>query len=334
MAHPLAPARLRRRGISLALTLLLWAALLQLVVKLLLAEASGSLGLLASALHTLLLCFSALAGLQSLWQPRLASPIAAVQAVQAPTAPQRDLSGCLETITALLLWALLGFGGISLLGQIWFRSGLLQAEGIQPQAILSTGRSSLHPGLLPLLAILAILGFGLAWLAQVCARRLASRKLAFQSYLFLQDGWLLLIAALGILAQVLGVVPLESIAALGILAMVVGDAWRWLGVHVPHWQGGMAIAPEAIAATAQQVDGILGCQVISCRGLVGRSLTIALELRLHPEFHSLRHQLGRQVCQALEQRYGPSQTQLYLVPNLGGPRRRLNLAQGDEASLE
>jgi len=114
--------------------------------------------------------------------------------------------------------------------------------------------------------------------------------------------------------------------------MVLVDAWRWLGVHMPHWCQGTAIAPEAITATAQQVDGVIGCRVLACQGLVGRRLEIALELRLHPEFESLRHRLSREVCRNLDRRYGPAQIDIYLVSKPGGPRRRLNLALEDEVS--
>jgi divalent metal cation (Fe/Co/Zn/Cd) transporter len=337
MTQPVASAALRRRAIGLALAFFLWAAVLIAVVKLLLAQALGSLSLLACALHSLLLCFSALVGLQSLGQPakRQSEPqserqVAGRRGHGKPVNLEGGV-GLLETLTALLLWALLGFGGFSLLGELWRRGArawVMQATA--GEIALALPWAALHPALLPLLAGLAVLGFVLAFLARLCARHLSHRILAFQSYLLLQDGWLVLIAALGFVALGQGVTMLESIAAVGILAMVMADAWRWLGVHMPHWRNAMAIAPEALVATAQQVDGVLGCQVLSCRGLVGRRMAIALELRLHPEFESLRHRLGRQVERAIERRYGPAQVDIFLVRKLGGPRRRLDLSQEDE----
>lgn len=351
MTQPVAPIALRRRAIGLALAFFLWAAVLLAVVKLLLAQAVGSLSLLACALHSLLLCFSAVLGLQSLGAPpsprtsrRSQASANQTSANQASTKIEGS-TGLLSTVTALLMWALLGFGGFSLLGEMLRRgasgwvtettAGMLLFEGMEAAPLgLQPGFNAavLHPTLLPLLGILAVLGFGLAFLARLCARYLSNRTLAFQSYLFLQDGWLILIAGIALVALGQGVTVLESLGALGILAMVLADAWRWLGVHLPHWRQGLAIAPEAITATVQQVDGVIGCRVLSCQGLVGRRLAIALELRLHPEFESLRHRLGRKVCLSLERRYGPAQIEIYLVSKPGGPRRRLNLDLEDEVS--
>lgn len=349
MTQPLAPVALRRRAIGLALAFFLWAAVLLAVVKLLLAQAVGSLSLLACALHSLLLCFSALLGLQTLGQPRQSQS----RRAKAAGPPLEAGIGWLATSTTLLLWALLGFGSFSLLGEMWRRGAagwvteavslVLPLEDLSPVADrvgeaaplgIQAGLNAavLHPALLPFLGILAVIGFGLAFLARLCARYLSNRTLAFQSYLFLQDGWLVLIAGIALVALGQGVTVLESLGTLGILAMVVADAWRWLGVHMPHWRQGTAIAPEAITATAQQVDGVIGCRVLSCQGLVGRKLAIALELRLHPEFESLRHRLGRSVCRKLERRYGSAQIDVYLISEPGGPRRRLNLALEDEVS--
>ena len=353
MTPPVASIALRRRAIGLALAFFLWAAVLLAVVKLLLAQAVGSLSLLACALHSLLLCFSALLGLQALERPP--SPRASRRPKLSPSTSVNleGGTGLIATLTALLLWALLGFGGFSLLGEMLRRgaagwvteaSGIvLPMEGLESLPSLGGEAAPLgvqagfnvavlHPALLPLLGILAVLGFGLAFLSRLCARYLSNRTLAFQSYLLLQDGWLVLIAGVALVALGQGVTVLESLGALGILAMVLADAWRWLGVHMPHWCQGMAIAPEAITATAQQVDGVIGCRVLSCRGMVGRRLAIALELRLHPEFESLRHRLGRSVCRKLERRYGPAQIDVYLVSKPGGTRRRLNLALEDEVS--
>ncbi len=346
MTQPVSPAVLRRRAIGLALAFFLWAAVLLAVVKLLLAQALGSLSLLACALHSLLLCFSALLALQSRGRPRQLTQ----RRAQVDRAREYG-SGIWETLTGVLMWALLGFGGFSLLSVMLQRgaagwvtqAAVLPLEGGDVGALPSLAgevaglelqiAAALHPALLPLLGTLAVLGFAFALLARVCARYLSSRTLAFHSYLLLQDAWLVLIAGVALVALAQGVTVLESLGALGILAMVLADAWRWLGVHMPHWRQGMAIAPEAIVATSQQVDGVIGCQVLYCRGIVGRRLAIALELRLHPEFESLRHRLGRKVCRTLERRYGPVHVEIYLVTKLGGPRRRLNIAlQEDEVS--
>lgn len=353
MTPPVASVALRRRAIGLALAFFLWAAVLLAVVKLLLAQAVGSLSLLACALHSLLLCFSALLGLQALERPQPSRAARRPQVASRSSVNLEGGTGGLATLAALLLWALLGFGGFSLLGELLQRGAagwvteaagiVLPLEGLEAGPSLAGeaaplgvqagfNAAILHPALLPLLGVLAVLGFGLAFLARLCARYLANRTLAFQSYLLLQDGWLILIAGVALVALGQGVTVLESLGALGILAMVLADAWRWLGVHMPHWRHGVAIAPEAITSTAQQVDGVIGCRVLSCQGMVGRRLAIALELRLHPEFESLRHRLSREVCRNLERRYGPAQVEVYLVSKPGGPRRRLNLALEDEVS--
>jgi divalent metal cation (Fe/Co/Zn/Cd) transporter len=325
---------------GLALAFFLWAAVLTAVVKLLLAQTLGSLSLLACALHSLLLGFSALVALQSLGQSQ--KPLGESQGDRSMggrrgNAVNLAVGGSwLETLTALLLWALLGFGGFSILGELWrrgVRAWMLQSApgGLALTAsAVAPGPAIFHPALLPLLAGLAMVGFVLAFLAHLCARHLSQRILAFQSYLLLQDGWLVMIAGLGFVALGQGVALLESIAALGILLMVMADAWRWLGVHTPHWFNGTAIAPEALVATSQQVDGVIGCRVLSCRGLVGRRLAIALELRLHPDFETVRHRLGRQVERAIERRYGPAQVDIFLLSQAGGPGRRLDLSQEDE----
>jgi divalent metal cation (Fe/Co/Zn/Cd) transporter len=283
-----------QRAIAWALVLFLWASLFLLVVKLLLGQSAGAVALLATALHTLLVCAGALLGLMGLrWGPAARAGVL--------------LSGRWEALTLFLLWGLLGFGSLTLLGRLWSPLG---------------GGSFLsqvsHPALLPVVGALALFCAGLALLAQVCARYLGGGVLSLQAYLWVQEIWLTLAALFCMVLVGQGYDWVERWSVVTVVAIALFDAWRLVQAQLPHWLVPQAIAPEAITGLVLQVEGITACRLLHCRGLVGRGVAIALELRLHPEFYRQRQYLGRQIETLLQRHYGPARVEIVLCSGAGG----------------
>lgn len=294
--------RTAQRATTGALALLLWSSLFLLTVKLLWGQSAGAKVLWATALHTLLVCFGALLGLQGLrWGPAARSGVL--------------LYGRWEVLTLFLLWGLLGFGGLTLAGKL-----------LQPSLYPFVSM----PTRLGVLGALAFLSAGLALLAQVCDRHLGGAALSLQAYLWVQETWLTLVALLCLFLVDQGYGWVERGTSWGVMAIAFWDAWRLVQCHVPQWITPWAIAPEAITRLVLQVEGVTACRLLQCRGLVGRGVAVELELRLHPELDGLRQRLGRQVEELIQSQYGPAQVEIFVRSGLGDQPVRLALHPLDD----
>jgi len=74
----------------------------------------------------------------------------------------------------------------------------------------------------------------------------------------------------------------------------------------------MAIAPEALAQTIHQVEGITHCYGIQSRGVVGRQVFVEMRLILHPECMSVARTIAERVERVIRDRYGPAKVVIYI----------------------
>ncbi|MEB3290269.1 MAG: cation diffusion facilitator family transporter [Leptolyngbya sp.] len=275
----------------------LWATLLLLAVEVIGGWATGSLTLLAEALHTLIDGFST------------------VLSLVAVTSPQRQLGrevwghGRSEVATTLILCAFLGFTGLSLvliaLRQLW--AGFNGLDHPFPV--------DLDIQVLRLTALMVIVNVALGVYAHHQARHLNSLALRLNTQHFLADVWLSLVMVAVLLAIYYNQHWLDPVFALGLLASVARSLWRVLNEQLPMLLRPTAIAPEAIAQIVTQVEGVTHCQRIRSRGMVGRQVWIELHLALHPEYLELADDLSDQIEALLRRQYGPLRTQIWVEPS-------------------
>lgn len=302
----------RQRQITYRLLLItLWAVLLTLTVEASAGWTSHSLTLLAEALHTLVDSFSTLLSL------------IAVASAQRPLGREVWGHGRLEVGITLMLSAFLGFTGASLL---WL--ALAQLYGLlsgQPVDLLV----QIVPQILQFVAVMVIITISLSVYSGYQARQIPSLSLRLNTQHSLQDAWLSLVMVAVLLAVWQGQRWLDPLFAVGLLGMLPRSLWRVLRDQLPLLLQPTAIAPEAIAQIATQIEGVSRCIRIRSRGLVGRQVLIELHLAVHPDFIEAADLIGEQVEAHLRQRYGPLRTQIWVESSASATGSQLYLSSSN-----
>jgi cation diffusion facilitator family transporter len=299
-------AKGRRRASRRILLVSLWLTVLMLAMKVWVGWATQSLSLLAASLHTLITSFSI---------------FLSVIALASPYGSGREIWGHtkLESALAFLLLAFLGFAGFSLLALavpylIGFFSGQPAALSLQ-----------INLPLIQLLSVLTATNFCLALLQRYQASVLESAALDFTTQQQFRDVWLMILVLLALTGAWQGYAWLDPAIAVLLLLIVIGGCWRIFNVQLPAMVRQVAIAPEAVAQTVHQVEGITHCYNIRSRGMVGRQLLIELRLILHPEYKATARSVAERVERVIRERYGPARVVIYVDSDASeelGPGRK------------
>ncbi len=284
----------QRRMSYRLLLMVLWATLLLFAVELTAGWVSHSLCLLAESLHTLIDVFSTLLGLIAV------------------ASPQRTLGreiwghGRGEAAGALILSAVLGFAGISI---------TLIAFG-QFESLLQTSRGAFQAEVTLPLIILMWTMVALMMIAVLVAayqsRSIHSLALKLNTQHIVADAWVTLIVLIGLIAISRGYSWVDPLLSIILVTLAVRSLWQMLQGQLPMLLKPTAIAPEAIAQIACQVEGVIRCTRILSRGMVGRQVWIELHLALHPEFMVIANTIGERVERSLREQYGPVRAQIWL----------------------
>ncbi|PZO58660.1 MAG: cation transporter [Phormidesmis priestleyi] len=298
----------QRRVSYRLLLLILWATLLLFVVELTAGWISRSLCLLAESLHTLVDVFSTLLSLIAV------------------SSPHRTLGkeiwghGRGEAAGALLLSAMLGFAGISIvimaLSQVEVLVQALSLQSSYAQGAQGGVRAALPVAvtrsLIILIVVMVILVAAAVLAAAKQRKSLNSLALKLNVEHLMADAWLTGLVLLGLVAIANGYRWLDPLLAVGLVALLVKSLWQMLNKQLPMLLKPTAIAPEAIAQIACQIEGVTRCTRILSRGMVGRQVWIELHLALHPEFMVIASTIGERVERSLREHYGPVRAQIWL----------------------
>lgn len=284
----------RRVSYRLLITVL-WATLLAFAIELSAGWISHSLCLLAESLHTLIDVFSALLGLVAV------------------ASPQRTLGkeiwgyGRGEATGALMLSAVLGFAGISI---------VTIAFSQLDEAFFETTRGAFQVAvtgpLLVLVWIMVALVMATTGTALYQSRHINSLALRLTAQHIVTDVWLTGLVLAGLLAIKQGYQWIDPVLSIFLAVMVVKSLGQVLHQQLPMLVKPTAIAPEAIAQIACQVEGVTRCTRILSRGMVGRQVWIELHLALHPEYMVIAHTIGARVERSLREHYGPVRAQIFM----------------------
>ncbi len=289
----MAEAQGRRRASRQVLLASLWLTLLVLVVKVWIGLVTQSLSLLAEALQTLINSFSIL--------------LSAIAVGSRYPASREVLGhGKLEAAMALLLAALMGFACLSLL--------VLSGQQLEAmaQANANVLSLSLNPSLLQLLSMVLATNFCLACFQRYEAGILENSMLRFSANHLFQDTWLMIPVLLGLIGVERGYVWLDPVLAVVMVIAAICSCWRVFNWQLPSLMRQIAIAPEALAQTIHQVEGITHCYGIQSRGIVGRQVFVEMRLILHPECMSVARSIAERVERAIRDRYGPAKVVIYI----------------------
>jgi divalent metal cation (Fe/Co/Zn/Cd) transporter len=211
-----------------------------------------------------------------------------------------------ETAAVLMLVSGLGFLSFSLMSVAIYQFQAL----IQDSSLLPTVQVDLP--LILLLTIVISIHICLVLFERYEANVLDISVLRLNANHILTDIWLTIAMLLGLIGVFLGYVWLDSLMAIILLLMLIPSLWRVLNQQVPSMMHHMAIAPEILAQLALQVEGVVACQNVRSRGLLGRHLVIQMHLSLHPDFVTVAHLVTERLEKLLRERYGSVQTRFYV----------------------
>lgn len=281
----------RRGRIRQVLLTVLWYNLLVLGIKVAVGLGTGSLAILADALHSLTDSLSnGLGLLVNHW----AKP---EPDRQHPYGHQK-----FEAIAALGIAVLLGITCFAVLQQAVERL----VERTPPPQVGSVE--------LGLLVLVLLVNGGVAWYEQRQGKVLDSPILLADAADTLSDVWINVTVLLGLLGVMAGWTWLDAALAIPVGLLVFRSGWQILTMNVPWLVDAMAIAPEAIAQVAQQVPGVVECHHITSRGVVGRQVFIELHLVVAATDLVTAHAVSEQVEVLLQKHYGPAGITIHIEP--------------------
>ena len=272
--------------------------LLVTALKALLGLWTGSLSLIADALHGVIDSGNNILGLIA---SGLSSPL-----------PDRDHPyghQKFEAVGALGIAAFIGVTGFEIL------KGAVEriVKGGEPINITAIE--------LWLLLILLGVNIFVALYEDEVGQRVGSRILIADAKHTMSDGWV----TFTVLAGLIGVwqgqifnVPLlqwlDVLLAFPVGFMVFRSGWEVLKENLPWLVDEVAIAPEEIHEIALSVPGVINCHDIASRGVVGRQVFIEMHLIVYAPDVETAHYITTEVEARLKEKFGPARVVIHIEP--------------------
>lgn len=291
--HPATVPGRYRHAVQRVLLITLGLNLAVVLIKLGVGLLSGSMAVVADAVHSVTDCANNVLALLVL---RLAS---APPDREHPYGHQKY-----EALGALVIAALLAVACYEILRAAGLRLWAGEFAAPQLQA-------------LDWALMIGVLGvnIGVASYERRAGARLGSSLLLADAKHTLSDIWVTLSVLLSLLGStLLGWGWLDVALALPVAAIILHSGWQVLQRNLPWLLDARALPAEEIAAVALSVAGVAGCHDITSRGMHGQQLYI--ELHVTTELSQMRdaHRVAEQVRKALEARYRPARVTVHIEP--------------------
>ncbi|MEY3750467.1 MAG: hypothetical protein RLZZ631_18 [Cyanobacteriota bacterium] len=286
------PAPDNRRAVQRVLLVALAVNVSMTLLKLVIGLMSGSLAVLADAMHSATDGLSSLLGLitNGLSDPR----------------PDRDHPYGHDKYE--------GLGAVAIAGFILFTAFEILKTALE--RILS-GLTPLHLDRRDLLLLLIVLGFNilLAGYERSEGRRLGSQLLLADAKHTTSDIWTTVVVLGGLSgALILRVNWLDVALAVPLCLMLLRACWQVLRSNLPWLVDQIAIAPEAIHEVAMAVPGVLNVHDIASRGVLGQRVFIELHMVVEANDLATAHRITELVEEHLEARFGSVRCTIHLEP--------------------
>ena len=164
--------------------------------------------------------------------------------------------------------------------------------------------------------MLSVLGINIfvAFYERRVGNRLGSHILVADAQHTMSDIWITIAVLGGLIGVWAGQAWLDVALAFPVALLVIRSGWVVLSANLPWLVDEMAIAPEAIHAAVMQVPGVVNCHNIASRGLLGRQVFIDMHLIVEPKDVLSAHQITEQVEQTLEEAFGPARVTIHVEP--------------------
>lgn len=282
----------RQTQVSRVLIITLVLNLIVMMLKFVLGFWTGSLSLIADALHSVTDSVNNVLGLVT---NHLSSP-----------EPDRDHPyghQKFEAIGALGIAAFLGIACFEIL------QGVIER--------LSKPGEPVHVSAPELFMLLIVLGINIlvAFYEREVGYRIQSQILIADAQHTMSDIWVT-IAVLGGLVGIWiwQIQWLDILLAVPVMLMVAWSCWQVLQMNLPWLVDEIAIAPETIHRSVMEVPGVVNCHSIASRGLLGHQVFIEMHLVVAATDIETAHQITETVEKHLEAKYGPVRVITHVEP--------------------
>jgi cation diffusion facilitator family transporter len=281
-----------RRGVQRVLLIALAVNVSMTLLKLVIGLLSGSLAVLADAMHSATDGLSSLLGLitNGLSDPK----------------PDRDHPYGHDKYE--------GLGAVAIAGFILFTAFEILKTSVER---IAAGLPPLRLDGQDLLLLLIVLGCNLllAGYERSEGRRLGSQLLLADAKHTTSDIWTTVVVLLGLAGVLLlGVNWLDVAMAVPLCVLLVRACWQVLSSNLPWLVDQIAIAPEAIHEVAMAVPGVLNVHDIASRGVLGQRVFIELHMVVDANDLPTAHRITELVEDHLEARFGPVRCTIHLEP--------------------
>ncbi len=291
VASATASNRRYQRQVQYVLGLTLGLNVLVVVIKVYLGFLTGSLSLLADALHSSTDSASNILGLISI---RLSSP--------EPDEEHPYGHSKFEAIGALGIAAFLGIACLEIV-QVAVSRLLGEAPDLVIDAITLQG-----------MIVVLMINIGVAVYEHRRGQTLGSRILLADARHTFSDIWVTLVVLGGLLGVNFGWPWLDQVMALPIAGLVIYSAWKVLQENIPFLTDTVAIPPEALRKLAMRVSGVLDCHEITSRGIIGQMVFIEMHMVVEPMDIEAAHHITEEVEQLIQEHYGMVKVTIHLEP--------------------
>jgi len=267
--------------------------LLVFLVKLGLGLATGSLSLVADALHSFTDSGSNILALLAV---RFSSP--------EPDEEHPYGHSKFEAIGALGIAAFLGMASFEILSAAVGRFFKPQPPGLQIDGLTLT-------------LMLGVLGINLfvAFYERSWGKALSSSLLLADARHTLSDVWVTLTVLLGLAGiHYWGIPWLDQVLAVPVGLLVLWSGWEVLQENLPLLTDRVAIPPKTLRELVLSLPGVLDCHDITSRGVPGRMIFIEMHMVVEPLDVESAHRITEAVEQLLQERYGPVRVTIHLEP--------------------
>ncbi|NJK69844.1 MAG: cation transporter [Microcoleus sp. CSU_2_2] len=152
-------------------------------------------------------------------------------------------------------------------------------------------------------------------------KRLGSAILVADAQHTMSDVWVTIMVIAGLIGvwqgEVWNIPQLQSLDVLlsfPVALLVFHSGWKVLTENLPWLVDEMAIAPEIIHAIAIKVPGVINCHSIASRGVVGRQVFVEMHMIVDAADVKTAHGITEEVEARLEERFSPVRILIHVEP--------------------
>jgi len=287
-----------RSKIQFVLLLTLGLNLLVMLIKVIVGNMTGSLSLLADALHSVTDSANNVLGLVT---NHFASPN-----------PDREHPYGHQKFDALGALGIGVFLGIACF-EIFSSAVKRVFKGGEPVTI--------SPNELWILLIVLGINIFVTYYEREAGKRLGSAILIADAKHTMSDVWVTIMVIAGLIGIWQGQVwnlpklqYLDVILAFPVALLVFKSGWSVLQENLPWLVDQMVIAPETIKEIVMSVPGVINCHDIASRGMIGRQVFIEMHLIVEATDVETAHNITEGVEAALGQEFSPVRILIHVEP--------------------